>query len=51
MLHLFAEVSRLIYRILHEFYHEAAGRTLLTGMVIAHQTFGDMLRWNPTSTP
>jgi hypothetical protein len=44
---LFAEVSRLIHNILREFYHEAAGRQLLTGMVIAHQTFGDMLRWNP----
>jgi hypothetical protein len=44
---LFAEVSRLIYNILREFYQEAAGRQLLTGMVIAHQTFGDMLRWNP----
>ena len=41
---LFADVSRLIYDILREFYHEAAGRPLLTGMVIAHQTFGDMLR-------
>jgi hypothetical protein len=44
---LFADVSRLIYRIIDEFYAEAAGRPLLTGMVIAHQTFGDMLRWNP----
>jgi hypothetical protein len=44
---LFAGVSRLIYRIIDEFYAEAAGRPLLTGMVIAHQTFGDMLRWNP----
>ena len=44
---LFAEVSRLIYEILREFYHEAAGRPLLTGMVIAHQSFGDQLRWNP----
>jgi len=44
---LFAEVSRLIYEILREFYHEAAGRPLLTGMVIAHQTFGDRLRFNP----
>jgi hypothetical protein len=44
---LFADVSRLIYRILAEFYHEAAGRPLLTGTVIAHQTFGDMLRFNP----
>jgi hypothetical protein len=44
---LFAEVSRLIYDILRDFYHEAASRPLLTGMVIAHQTFGDMLRFNP----
>ena len=44
---LFAEVSRLIYDILAEFYHEAAGRPLLTAMVIAHQTFGDQLRFNP----
>ena len=41
---LFAEVSRLIYRIRGEFYNEAAGRPLLTGIVVAHQTFGDMLR-------
>ena len=44
---LFAEVSRLIYEILREFYHEAAGSPLLTGMVIGHQSFGDQLRWNP----
>ena len=44
---LFAEVSRLIYDILVEFYHEAAGRPVLTGTVIAHQTFGDQLRFNP----
>jgi hypothetical protein len=44
---LFAEVSRLIYDILRDFYREAAGRQLLTGMVIAHQTFGDQLRFNP----
>ena len=37
----------LIYRILAEFYHEASGRPLLTGTVIAHQTFGDQLRFNP----
>jgi hypothetical protein len=44
---LFADVSRLIYRIIDEFYAEAAGRPLRTGMVIAHQSFGDHLRWNP----
>jgi hypothetical protein len=30
-----------------DFYREAAGKKIDTGMVIAHQTFGDMLRWNP----
>ena len=44
---LFADVSRLIYRIIDQFYAEAAGRPLLTGIVNAHQTFGDVLRWNP----
>lgn len=44
---LFADVSRLIYSIIYQFYAEAAGRPLLTGMVIAHQSFGDQLRWNP----
>lgn len=44
---LFADVSKLIYQLLREFDNKAAGRPLLTGMVIAHQTFGDMLRWNP----
>ena len=45
---LLAEVPRLNY--LHDFNAQAAGRPLLIGMVIAHQTFGDMLRFNPTST-
>ncbi len=44
---LFAGVSRMIYNILREFYHEAAGRKLLTGIVVAPQTFGDVLRWKP----
>ena len=33
---LFADVSRLIYAIIREFYAEAAGRPLLTGLIIAH---------------
>jgi len=32
---------------MQDFYREAAGTELMTGIVIAHQTFGDMLRWNP----
>lgn len=30
-----------------DFYRAVAGSEIDTGMVIAHQTFGDMLRWNP----
>jgi hypothetical protein len=44
---LFSEVSRIIYQLIQDFYHEAAETALMTGMVIAHQTLGDMLRWNP----
>jgi hypothetical protein len=40
-------VSRLIFALLAEFYAEAAGRPLMTGMIVAHQTYGDMLRFNP----
>ncbi len=41
---LFAEVSRLIYSIISEFYAAAAGEPLLSGVIAAHQTFGDQLR-------
>ncbi len=44
---LFSEVSRLIFALVSEFYREAAGRDLRTGMIVAHQTYGDMLRFNP----
>jgi hypothetical protein len=43
---LFAEVSRLIYTIISEFYAAAAAKTLLTGIVTAFQSYGDLLRWN-----
>ncbi|MEW5813835.1 MAG: hypothetical protein AB1798_00345 [Spirochaetota bacterium] len=29
-----------------KFYSEAVGRSVLTGMVVAHQTFEVLLRWN-----
>ncbi len=34
----------MIYRIIAEFYVEAAGKPLLTALIVAHQTFGDQLR-------
>lgn len=41
-----AEVAPLIYTIISEFYNAAAGKPLLSGVIAAHQTFGDQLRWN-----
>jgi len=43
---LFAEVSRLIYTIISAFYTAAAGKALLTRIVTAFQSYGDLLRWN-----
>jgi hypothetical protein len=36
---LFADISRLIFSIIKEFYKEATGKDIQTGMIIAHQTF------------
>jgi len=44
---LFSEISRIIFAILQEFYTEAAQRPVRTGMVLAYQTSGEFLRWNP----
>ncbi len=46
---LFAEISKMIFAMISDFYRQVAGKKIDTGMVIAHQTFGDMLRWNPCS--
>ncbi len=43
---LFADISCLIFSIIKDFYNEAAEKDIKTGTVIAHQTFGDILRWN-----
>ena len=44
---LFAEISKMIFAMISDFYREVAGKEIRTGMVIAHQTFRDMLRFNP----
>jgi hypothetical protein len=44
---LLLEVSRLIFAIVQRFYAKAAKRPVRTGMVLAYQTSGDFLRWNP----
>jgi hypothetical protein len=42
-----AELSRLIFRLLSDYFSEAAGRTIVTGMVSSLQTFGEYASWHP----
>jgi hypothetical protein len=44
---LFSEISRLIFAIIKRFYSKAANTGIITGMVLAYQTSGEFLRWNP----
>ncbi|NOY07635.1 MAG: hypothetical protein GXP33_02200 [Spirochaetes bacterium] len=36
----------MIFTMIRDFYREAAGKEVRTGMVIAHQTAGNFLRFN-----
>jgi hypothetical protein len=42
-----AELSRLIFRLLSDYFSEAAGRKITTGMVSGFQTFGEYASWCP----
>jgi len=44
---LFAEISKLIFRMIQSFYAESAGRKIQIASVIAYQSFGDMNRASP----
>jgi hypothetical protein len=44
---LFAEVEKLIFVLISEYYSEVAGRTISTGMVSSHQTFGEFATFHP----
>ena len=44
---LFSEISQLIFAILQHFYDQAAKSPVRTAMVLAYQTSGEFLRWNP----
>ncbi len=44
---LFAMLSRFIFSLIAEFYSAAAGRSITTAAVVAYQSFGDSLRFNP----
>ena len=43
---LFAEISRMIFEMINNFYKLAAGKSITTGSVICYQSFGDLLRFN-----
>ncbi len=44
---LFSEVSRIIFAIIERFYNKAAKISIKTGMVLAFQSSGEYLRFNP----
>jgi len=44
---LFEDVSKIICALVTDFYNEVAHKSVKTGAIISHQTFGDTLRFNP----
>ncbi len=44
---LFADISRMIFSIISEYYNKAAGTILKKGAIISYQSFGDIMRPNP----
>jgi hypothetical protein len=43
---LFADISKIIFSIINEYYNEASETPLNTGAIISYQSFGDMMRPN-----
>jgi hypothetical protein len=44
---LFADVSKIIFSIITDYYNEAAHTAVTSGAVVSYQTYGDMMRFNP----
>jgi hypothetical protein len=44
---LFADLARLIFSLISEFYSTAAGKPILSAAVAAYQRFGSFAVWNP----
>jgi hypothetical protein len=44
---LFSDVSRVIFAVIQRFYNKAAKTSIKTGMVLAYQSAGEFLRFNP----
>jgi hypothetical protein len=37
----------MIHSIMIDYYIECSGKDVITGSIVSHQTYGDMLRFNP----
>jgi len=44
---LFADVSKIIFSIINDYYNEVAHTAVTSGAVVSYQTYGDMMRHNP----
>ena len=44
---LFADVSKLIHKIITDYYNKCTGKKIITGSIISCQSYGDMMRHNP----
>jgi hypothetical protein len=42
-----ADVSKIIFSIVNDYYNESANAAVKTGVVVSYQTYGDMMRDNP----
>jgi hypothetical protein len=42
-----ADVSKLIHNLAIEYYAEPCDKKVATGSIVSHQTYSDMLRFNP----
>lgn len=44
---LFADVSKIIHNLITKYYREVCRKDITTGSIISHQTYGDLIRFNP----
>jgi hypothetical protein len=43
---LFAEISKMIFKLINKFYNLAACKSITTGCALCYQSYGDLLRFN-----
>ena len=44
---LYSDISKLISKLITDYYNELAGKKVTSGMVISYASAGDFCRWNP----